>query len=124
MKKKIAVVEDDTVLSDSLKTGLEDAGFDVVRAFDGEEALKVIETQMPDLVLLDLIIPKIGGMIVAKQIKSNVRTKGIPIIILSAVDSAAIVAEAMANGMYKYILKSDVKIEEVVRRVKQELENS
>lgn len=121
MKKKIVSIEDDKVLSDMLYSGLKDAGFDVLRAFDGEEGLKLVETEKPNLVLLDILLPKLDGLQVAKKLKSNPLTKEIPIIILSMLDKSASVAEALDIGVYEYMAKDNFKVEEIVARVRQKL---
>ncbi len=117
--KKIALIEDDKILSDSVYSGFKEAGFEVVRAFDGEEGLKLVETEKPDLVLLDILLPKLNGLQVAKQLKSNPSTKAIPIIILSVLDQSTSVAEALDSGVYEYIAKGDFKVEEIVAKVKE-----
>ncbi|MDP3726102.1 MAG: response regulator [bacterium] len=122
--KKIALIEDDKILSDSVYSGLKDAGFAVVRAFDGEEGLKVVETEKPDLVLLDILLPKLNGLDVAKKLKSNPLTKAIPIIILSVLDKSASVAEALDSGVYEYMAKGNLTVEEIVARVKEKLGGS
>lgn len=121
MKKKIVSIEDDKVLSDMLYSGLRDAGFDVLRAFDGEDGLKLVETEKPDLVLLDILLPKLDGLQIAKKLKSNPLTKEIPIIILSMLDKSASVAEALDIGVYEYMAKDNFKVEEIVARVRQKL---
>lgn len=119
--KKIVLIEDDKILSDSVYNALKDAGFEVGRAFDGEEGLKLVESEKPDLVLLDILLPKLNGLVVAKKLKSNPLTKAIPIIILSVLDKSASVAEALESGVYEYMIKDDFKVEEIVARVKEKL---
>ena len=119
MNKKIAVVEDDKVLSKALSDSLQMAGFDVLRAFDGEAGLDLVVTEKPDLVLLNILMPKIDGLIVMKRLKSNPETKDIPIIILTVLEKGEPVAEALENGVYEYLVKSDFKIEEIVDKVKE-----
>lgn len=123
MKKKIVLVEDDKVLSDALFDGLKEAGFEVLRAFDGEEGLKLVEKEKPALVLLDILMPKMDGLTVAKQLKSNPETKDIPIIILTVLEKGEPVAESLASGVCDYLVKSNFKIEEIVAKVKEKLKN-
>ncbi|OGF82231.1 hypothetical protein A3B18_00965 [Candidatus Giovannonibacteria bacterium RIFCSPLOWO2_01_FULL_46_13] len=124
MKKRIALIEDDEILSNRLCAGLNDAGFDVSVAFDGEEGLKLIETLKPDLILLDIILPKMDGLTVAKKLKSNPSTKNMPIIILTALEKAQPLVDALESGVYEYIIKSDLKVQDIVERVKEKLESS
>lgn len=121
MKKKIALIEDDKILSDTLYESLKDSGFDVSRAFDGEEGLRLVETEKPDLVLLNILLPKLDGLAVAKKLKSDPLTADIPIIILTVLEKAEPVAAALESGVYDYIVKADFKAEEIVARVKEKL---
>ena len=84
MAKKILVVDDEKPISDIVKFNLDKEGYDVVTAYDGEEALKKVEAESPDLILLDLMLPKIDGLEVARQIRKEHDT---PIIMLTAKDS-------------------------------------
>lgn len=118
-KKLIALIEDDRILSDIMYRGLMDAGFEVERAFDGEEGLAMVLSKKPALVLLDILLPKIDGLTVAKKLKSNPDTKGIPIIILTVLEKGESVAEALESGVYEYIVKSNFKVEEIVKRVQE-----
>lgn len=121
MKKKIVLVEDDKILSDALSDGLKEAGFDVLRAFDGEEGLKLVEKEKPALVLLDILMPKMDGLTVAKRLKSHSETKDIPVIILTVLEKGEPVAKALEAGVYEYLVKSNYKIEEIVAKVKEKL---
>lgn len=121
MKKKIVLVEDDKILSDTLYSGLQEAGFNVVKAFDGEEGLKLVQSEKPDLVLLDIMLPKLDGLTIAKSLKADQQTKEIPIMILTALEQPKQVSEALESGVYEYIVKSDFKLEEIVAKVKEKL---
>ena len=116
-KKVIALVEDDRILSDAMYSGLKDAGFEVERAFDGEEGLALVQSKKPGLVLLNILLPKMNGLTVAKKLKSNPETKHIPIIILTVLEKGESVAEALESGVYEYIVKLNFKVEEIVKKV-------
>lgn len=118
-KKLIALVEDDRILSDAMYGGLKNAGFEVDRAFDGEEGLAVVLAKKPDLVLLNILLPKMNGLTIAKKLKSNPETKRIPIIILTVLEKSESVAEALESGVYEYIVKSNFKVEDIVKRVQE-----
>jgi len=121
MKKKIVLVEDDRILSTTLGEELRDAGFEVAKAFDGEEALKVILEQLPDLVLLDLILPKLDGMSVFLKLQENQATSHIPVIVLTNLSDNAKVSEALQAGVFEYLVKSDWNMSDVAERVKEKL---
>ena len=81
--KKILVVDDERPISDIIKFNLTKEGYEVVTAFDGREALEQFEAEKPDLVILDLMLPELDGLEVAKTIR---KTSSVPIIMLSAKD--------------------------------------
>jgi two-component system response regulator VicR len=83
---KIMVVDDEPDLVEVVKLILESDGYEVVTASSGQEALDKIEKEMPDLVLLDIIMPRMDGWEVFSRIKSNPKTHGIPVIMLTAKD--------------------------------------
>ncbi len=85
--KKILIVEDDQSLRELLKINLENKGFECLTAEDGQIAVKIVQEQNLDLVILDLMIPKLSGEHVCKEIKISKDTKHIPVIMLTAKDS-------------------------------------
>lgn len=119
--KVIALIEDDKILSGTLFTGLKDAGFEVERAYDGEEGLALVIAKKPDLVLLDIVMPKMDGITVAKQLKSNPETKNIPIIILTVLEKATPMLDAIEADVYEYIIKADYKVSDIVKIVQEKL---
>lgn len=84
MSKKILVVDDEPDIVKLAKTKLVNEGFDVAEAYNGEEALKKVSSENPDLIILDVMMPKMDGWEVARRLKSGEKTKGIPIIMLTA----------------------------------------
>lgn len=81
---KILVVDDEDNIRELVKFNLQKADYEVVEAMDGAQALELVEAEQPDLIVLDLMLPKIDGLEVCKKIKGNDRTMGIPIIMLTA----------------------------------------
>ncbi len=106
MAKKILVVDDEKPISDIVKYNLENEGYEVITAFDGQEALDKVDEDNPDLILLDLMLPVIDGLEVARTIR---KTKDTPIIMLTAKDTEidkVIGLELGADELcYKTILK-------------------
>jgi len=84
VKKKIILIEDEAELVQLMKMRLMANNYEVFVAYDGEDGLKKIQQDKPDLVLLDIIMPKVDGLTLCKTLKANSSTKGIPIIIVSA----------------------------------------
>jgi CheY-like chemotaxis protein len=85
MAKLIAVIDDDPDIVEIIKTTLKMRGYDVITAPDGEDGLRLVQQAIPDLVLLDLRMPKLSGLEVCRRMREDVETKDIPIIVLSAV---------------------------------------
>jgi CheY-like chemotaxis protein len=121
--KKVLVVEDDKSTSDALVVKLEQFGFSVNRAKDGVECLSIIEENKPDIILMDLIMPKMGGIETLQKIRSNDETKDLPVIILTNSDSTEFLAQAMENDSLEYLIKSDHTLEQIVETVKSKLLN-
>lgn len=117
MAKKILVVDDEKPISDIVKFNLDKEGYDVVTAYDGEEALKKVEAESPDLILLDLMLPKIDGLEVARQIRKEHDT---PIIMLTAKDSEIDKVLGLELGADDYVTKP-FSNREMVARVKANL---
>lgn len=120
MAKKILVVDDEKPISDIIKFNLNKEGFEVITAFDGEEALTKTETESPDLILLDLMLPKIDGLEVARQIR---KSKNTPIIIISAKDDEIDKILGLEMGADDYVTKP-FSNRELVARVKANLRRS
>jgi len=83
-KRKILFIEDETTQIMMVQTRLEASGYEVISALDGEEGLKKVHEENPDLILLDLIIPKIDGLEVCRRLKGSVDTNNIPVIVITA----------------------------------------
>jgi DNA-binding response OmpR family regulator len=105
MAKKILIVDDEQNLVELLKFRLEANGYIVEAAFDGEEGLKAIREKRPDLVILDVMMPKMHGYDVCRASKKNARTRSIPIILLTARAQKKDVDEAAACGADAWIAK-------------------
>lgn len=113
--KKILLIEDDSFLVDIYTTKLKEDGFSVASAFDGEEGLKKIEEEKPDLVLLDIVIPIIDGWEFLKKIRKI--NKDLKIIILSNLGQKADVEKGLKLGATKYLIKAHHNPSEVVEEV-------
>ena len=120
---KILIVEDDLLLSRMYQRVLSSKGDEVDIAHDGEEGLEKAKSQKPDLVLLDIMLPKMNGIEVLEKLKSTPSTKAIPVIILSNLTEDTQLDEAMAKGATKYIKKvnSDpMQVADMIREIVQE----
>ncbi|KKQ40557.1 MAG: Response regulator receiver protein [Candidatus Magasanikbacteria bacterium GW2011_GWA2_37_8] len=116
-KKTILIVEDDEILLRALYLNFEDLNFTLASATDGEMAVVVTQRVMPDLILLDLLIPKMDGFRVIEVLKSDPKTKNIPIIVLSNLGSEADIKRAKISGALDYFVKANTKLEELKEKV-------
>jgi DNA-binding response OmpR family regulator len=118
--KKVLIVEDEKGFLWILKQSLIDEGFDVVVAQDGQEGLAVAEKEKPDLILLDIMMPKMDGIMMAKKLKES--QNNVPIIFLTNMKDEEHISEAMeAVPDTEYIIKSDMNTDGIVDRVKSRL---
>lgn len=118
MSKKILFVEDEPDLQKTLGSVLENIGFEVISAFDGEAAVTLAKQHLPDLVLLDLILPKKDGFQVLEEIKKDENTKHIPVIILSNLESINEIERAIELGATTYLIKTNYRLDEVIDKIK------
>ncbi len=119
--KKILIVEDDHYLLKAYRIKMEKSGFDVVTAVDGLEGLKLAKKEKPDLIVLDLLLPKIDGFEFLKKIKSDEELKNIPVITISVLGQKTDQERAIALGAEEYFIKTDYKLEEIIGKIKEYL---
>ena len=117
-KTKIIIIEDDEVLARVLYTELSTAGFDVSQAFDGEAGLEMVRSKHPDLVMLDLILPKKHGFEVLEDLKKSPDTKAIPVILLTLLGEDDDIKKGLKLGADDYIVKADHPVAEIIEKVK------
>lgn len=118
-KYKIALIEDDANIRDMYRMKLELSGYDVLTAEDGKEAVELVKKENPDLVFLDILLPKKDGFEVLKEIKSSKseEIKSIPVIMLSNLSSKEDVDEAKKLGASDYFVKAKTSPKEVAEKV-------
>lgn len=105
----------------ALKSKLEGAGYLVLVANDGEEALAALRASKPNLVLLDLIMPKLDGISVLRQMKEDESVRAIPVMILTNLNSGDKVAEAMQLGTFDFLVKANYSLDDVLKKVNDKL---
>ena len=105
MKKKILLIEDEPDLVETTTFRLEKAGYEVIKAFDGKTALDLLGKVMPDLIILDLLLPKISGYDVCKKIKEDSKLKDVPIVLFTASLLRDISEKTKELGANDYIAK-------------------
>lgn len=122
--KKIVFIEDEPLLQKTAGETLRQEGFDVRSALDGEAGLALVKSFKPDLVLLDIVLPKKNGFEVLEEIKKDPDTKDIPVIVLTNLEGSADVEKVLESGAMTYMVKANYNLEEIVARVKSILEAS
>lgn len=120
--KRILLVEDDRFLRRACEASLRQRGFTVIAAADGEEGLRQARAEHPDLILLDLLMPKLAGVEVLRALKADPATKSIPVLILSNSSREQDVAEVSSLGAVDYWVKADLSLKELGDRVARLLE--
>ena len=121
-KKKILIVEDEISLLNALRDKLTHENFAVLEAKNGEEGLAVALREHPDLILLDIVMPKMDGMTMLRKLREDLWGKSAKVIILTNLSDKEKMAEALEQKLHKYLVKSDWKIEDVVAKVREQLE--
>ena len=116
--KTVMVIEDDKFLSSLIKTRLEKDGFTVVQAFDGEAAITMLRETQPDLIVLDLIMPKVNGFEVLQMISITPQLSKTPVIILSNLAQDSDVEKARALGAKEYFVKVKISIDDLLVKIK------
>ncbi len=117
-KQKILIVEDEAILQKALQEILLQEDYEVVSALDGELGLKMAVSEAPDMILLDLIMPKMDGFEVLEALKKDEKTKKIPIIILTNLGGTEDVQKALVLGATNYVVKADHDLSEIVGKIK------
>ena len=123
MAKKILFIEDEDALQKSLGDLLREKGFEVISAVDGETGLRLAKESFPDLILLDLILPRMHGLKLLKKLKEDENTKNIPVIILTNLENISDIEKAIELGATTYLVKANYSLEEIAEKVKKALEH-
>jgi len=124
MDKRILVIEDDRILRKACETGLAKRGFAVFTASDGMEGIRQAEELLPDIILLDMRMPKLTGEETLAALKQNEKTRAIPVVILSNSSSEAGVQKAETLGAAGYLVKASLSLQELCDRVNEFLGNA
>ena len=119
--KKILFIEDESALQKTFEEVLKNEGYQLIPALDGESGLRSALKEKPNLILLDLILPKVHGFDVLKKLKENKETKHIPIIVLTNLEGIEEVEKAIELGATSYLVKAQYSLEEVVEKIKKAL---
>jgi len=121
MAKKILIIEDEEIMINLLQKKLSQEGYNVSVARNGEEGLRLIKETMPDLVLLDIIMPKMGGLEVMEAMQKDEKLKDIPVIIVSNSGQPVEIDKAKELGVKDWLIKTEFDPQEVINKVKKQI---
>jgi len=122
--KTILFIEDEPNLQKTVGRFLEDEGYEVKSALDGDLGLRLAKEFIPSLILLDLILPKKDGFEVLKELKADPKTKDIPVIVLTNLETSVDVEKALSLGATSYLVKANYELAEVVQKIKTAIGNN
>jgi CheY-like chemotaxis protein len=117
----ILLAEDDRILRKAGEVSLKKKGYEVICAVDGEDALAKARDHKPDLVLLDVMMPRLNGFEVLHALKSEAGTRDIPVIMLTNLEQPADIQRAKAAGAHSYLVKSNMNLDDLAARIKDAL---
>jgi len=117
-KKKILIVEDDKAILEMYLERFKNENFDVIEAVDGEDAMEKAIRENPNVIILDLLLPKKGGLSVLEVLKSQPGTKDIPVVIMTAYPRDEYREKSIRNGAALFLSKSETMPGELVEKVK------
>lgn len=121
INKKVLIVEDELDLREALATAFLYEGFLTLTAEDGEAGFTTALSGKPDIILMDVLMPKMDGLEVLKKLRELDATKNIPVIIMTALDDLTKVQELIKTDLEEYVMKSDISLSKIVEKVKGKL---
>ena len=119
--KKILLVEDEKILVEMYKDKFSEAGFDVYSAFEAEEGLRLAKKEKPDLVVLDILLPKGNGIFFLQQLRKDPSTSSVSVIAFSNFDDPETKKRALKLGAKAYLIKTDYTPEAIIEKIKEYL---
>lgn len=116
--KKILWVEDDNFLNDLIARKLSTEKCVLIHATEGEEAVRLAEKELPDIIVLDILLPGIDGFEILKRVKASDKTKNIPVILLSNLGQKSDIEKGRNLGATRFLIKAAVTLDEIVAEIK------
>jgi len=114
---KILLIEDEKALHEALGGALKKNGHEVISAYNGEEGVAVLKQTVPDLIILDLMMPRMNGLDFLTFIKKEDNLKNIPVIVLTNSDNTEHIQQVLDAGATTYLVKSNYSLGEVVQKI-------
>ena len=122
--KTILFIEDESAIQKTFSDALKKEEYEHISALDGEVGLRLAKEKKPDLILLDLVLPKLDGFQVLQSLKSNETTRAIPVIVLTNLEQMEDIQKAIDLGAKTYLVKSNYNLTEVIDMVKKAMEEA
>ena len=122
MAKKILSIEDEARLQEAMAAKLESDGYEVLSAFDGETGIKMAQEHKPDLILLDLILPKKDGFEVLEELKAKPGLPAVPILALTNLEDRRSIERCLSYGVHSYLAKANYSLDEISQKIKEALQ--
>ncbi len=122
MKQALLIIEDDPFISELLTKELINSGFTVHYSADAEGGIEILKTRIPDIILLDILLPGMNGFEFLEKIKAEERTKAIPVVILSNLGSEDDIKKGKGLGADAYLVKANFIMEDVVKKIEEVLQ--
>lgn len=119
--KKILIIEDEKLFLEAIETTFQIEKFNVFTATNGIDGLRIARIEMPDIILLDIVLPGIDGLQILEELKKNEKTKHIKVIILTNFPDSEKIEKAVVSGGHDYLVKADWQIQDIVKKVKEKL---
>lgn len=119
IKRTILVVEDEGLLRELMVEKLQLEGFNTLEAADGDDGLEIALREHPDLVVLDLLMPKMGGMEVLRRLREDDYGRSIPVIIVSNLSGKEDITEGAEKGAVEYLIKANFSLDEIIDKIKE-----
>lgn len=120
-KKIILVVEDEEPMQLVLRDVLKVEGYDVLEAKNGIEGLELALKEHPDLILLDILMPKMDGLEMLKNLRADEWGRKVPVIVLTNLSDNEDIAKAVEDDVFEYFVKTDIRIDEVIQRIRDKI---
>jgi len=121
MAKKILIIEDEKILGEMYKDKFTEAGFEVSLVIEAKEGIEAIKKEKPDLILLDILLPRENGIFFLQKIREIPEIASIPVVAFSNYDDPATKREAIKLGVKEYLIKTNYTPQEIVAKIKEYL---
>jgi CheY-like chemotaxis protein len=120
-KKTVLIVDDEELITKALAKKLQNGGYDVLVRRNGEDGLKAALSEKPDLLLLDMIMPKMDGMTVLTKLREDEWGKDLPVIVLTNLESGEEAEKSKQSGVFDYLVKTNWSLSDVLSKVEEAL---